>query len=111
MIRAKLNRAGKCIVCGMMAEERRGGICYFCCHPKETRELRRIGVPWGTCQGLRTIMKKCRAQGRSDSDTVKMLSFVHPRIMENVRLDGDTLLPVDKRYFWKRRTGWMEDTK
>lgn len=92
---------GPCRACG----KRNGcyrGLCLPCRAPLPIREIIRFGVAWSTAHSLLYIMRQCKG----DREAQRVLSLVHRRVMENIRISGKKMTVVDKKWRWMRRNGW-----
>jgi hypothetical protein len=68
----------------------------------------KAGVPYMSAYGLWGLTKKAKSQGKTISQTEAVLSFVHPILMENIRVTSRKLTLRNRKYTWLRRSGWAE---
>lgn len=95
---------GKCIDCGEPKSLHRHR-CLACRHKPEHRAMIRAGIPCGTAGVLVGLMKKLKGKTVAQAET--MLSFVHPIVMENLKIGkGWMLVPRSGKYGWVGRNGW-----
>lgn len=95
---------GKCSDCGEPHHLYRHR-CLACRHSPEHRAMIRTGIPCGTAGALVGLMKKLK--GKTPAQAEAMLSFVHPIVMENLKVGRDWMLvPKSDKYEWIRRSGW-----
>ena len=66
-------------------------------------------MPCASAKMLHGRFKKARQEGGPLKETRKLLAFVHPDLMENLRVDaGGMFILKTKDAVWLRRSGWME---
>lgn len=100
---------GKCADCGEHQHLYRHR-CLACRHKPEHRPMIRAGIPCGTAGTLVGLMKKLK--GKTAAQAEAMLSFVHPIVMENLKVGRSWMLvPKSDKYEWIRRNGWSPIAK
>jgi hypothetical protein len=93
---------GLCETCRKKRDCCRGN-CFVCRHPVLWRPLLEAGIPSSSTGVLVGLIRKCG----SVSQAKKLLTTVHPVLMENLKIVGGPAFKVrDKRYRWKRHGGW-----
>lgn len=105
------NRRGTCEICQEANKWLCNGLCIVCRRPLDRRELVRAGVPPGSADHLAILMQKSRAENRSQKRTWRLLSIVHPVLMQNIRITEDWELVPDVPARWIRRCGWVTEDK
>lgn len=84
--------------------------CLTCRHPADQRVMIEAGIPCSTTGMLANLMRKLK--GKTAAQAEAMLSFVHPIIMENLKVGrGWMLVPKSNKYEWIRRNGWSPVAK
>jgi hypothetical protein len=80
-------------------------LCLVCRSPARAREMVRYGVLPQTAKILIGIADKC------NGDAEKVLQIVHPRVMQNLRIENGKFKVIDKSYRWHRRVDWVKVEK
>ena len=79
--------------------------CLGCRHPL-ARVMVEAGIPYGSAGTLVGFMKKLK--GNTAAKAEAMLAFIHPVLMENLKIGKDwTLVLRSDKYQWLRRGGWV----
>lgn len=113
-VHRKVYTHAPCLDCGKTPKARGTdsfyrGRCLPCRHPATVRKLIEAGLPCGTAMVLANLLRKCQIGKTSNRHTERMLSFVHPIVMMNIKVENGILTLVDKRCRWIRRHGWWTD--
>lgn len=102
------NWNGRCRKCGKMRWLGRG-ICLPCRQPRDRWELVEAGVPCGSADLLALTVKHFQEQGVSVRRIRKLLTVLHPMLMENIRIiEGGRMTLRLPGYLWVRRSGWLQ---
>lgn len=68
----------------------------------------KAGVPWSSAYHLAGLVRKLRDRGEDGEEAEEHLIFVHPVLMQNLKVVGGAITLKSDKYRWLRRNGWVK---
>ncbi|RPJ12100.1 MAG: hypothetical protein EHM36_00055 [Deltaproteobacteria bacterium] len=68
----------------------------------------KAGIPGSMAGRLAGLVMKLRDRGEDGEEAEEHLIFVHPVLMQNLKVVGGVLKLRSDKYRWLRRNGWIK---